>query len=527
MKKNLSQEIFLEKFNITEKNATFYNRIFSTEWNLYIKIDSSLENAPNSIIKKIRERLVYKKIRYKYLFVSCGYGLVGYMRTDNIEKSIAALKSIENLDIVIENISNKNSDPLKVYVMLSAIAYNEEHGQEQQKNIFCSQNLEKNKIDFAGIVKECGKEIVNSYSKRNPTQYPNDFAFKGHLRGKQVEIIPQINQCGNGQLHFLITEYDKANKLTHFLYALCYIENYKIKEYKIKGKVEKVFYQYITNNMLFVYIALEKQTGNVVYVGVSEHIDSRIKRHFNPAERDSFKSINKMADSSPVKGYAFWSVHGNVPKTDENLKKFQNFKTSWEKYDVRLLPLTDYKAHFKGSEITRELAEAYVMETLLKESPDKIVYAKENMELFNKDIEEYNVPLFNCFGGTINSTRTQVQNCLNKHIELVSSAEFKKILLRTLIILRQDSSLNSKPLYDVLISHGLTYEESLRYAVGLSLEKKFFFDEKTGQDYIEVNNEIHLCSKDLADNILYKEKIVDYILQCANCHVEKEINNYE
>jgi len=538
MIKESSQQIFVKKFNILEDTATFYNKLYSNEWNLYVKIDSLTQSLPNTIIKKVREHLTSKNINYKYLFASCGYGLIGYMHIGNnnandsnnneIERTIAVLKSIKNLDTVIENISNKKSKPLKANVLLDAIYYSQKHSNKYQRNIFVSPNLEENKINFSSILKECGKEIANEHLKKKSRKYPNYFAFKGYFRRKQVEIIPQINQSGSGQIYFLIREYDEAKKLSHFLYALCYIENYKIKEYENRGKVKKVYYPSITNNVPFIYVVIEKQSGNIVYVGVSEHIDSRIKRHFNSSERNTIKYIlanEKMDDNSLVKGYAFWKIHGNISRTKGNLEKFleifYDFKTPWEYYDVRLLPLTDYKVHFKDSEITRELAEAYVMDTLVKENPDKIVYTEGNMKLFNKNIKEYNAPLFNCAGGTINGTRKQVQDKLNEHKELVSSTELREILLRTLIILRQDSSLSSKSLYEVLVSYGLTFEEALRHAVGLSLEEKFFFDEEAGQGYIEVNNGLHLCSKDLSNNILYKEKTVDCILRFANYPIKR------
>lgn len=490
------------------------NILMSNDWRYTVRITGTF---PSVLVKNLREHLNangFKTSTYAYLLIPKEKSVVGYIAT--ILPDDEAQERFYNTLLSMPNIEVKPVDN-RPFPLDRLIEYMQES--KEARKFYISRNV-KRKQFAEKMIDATMNDYAEEYKKKHATIYPENYNLRGSINKKEVTFFPRLNRNKDGYILTSIKEYDIKGQLKYSLYLLSYFQN---------GQHVKNAYFPIAGKAPFVYVIFEKSTGNIVYIGQTRHIDSRIQRHFNPKEGTSYEAFltGEMYDNSVVKAYAFYKQYGILEKTETNFNKFRNFKTPWNNFIVRFLPLSAYTVQYKdivnqATSDLMELAEAYVMHTLEQEAPDKIIRADENMRFFNREIKAFNVPLYHTADAYNNSSKISVNKMLNRYSDIVKSSQFKSKLLESLSVIRL-KSFNNLSLYETILHYGLTFEEATRYAVGLDITpKEHFYNAKTGQYLVEYECDAIECTKDIVDKYEQGEKIVAHILKSANYKGENE-----
>jgi hypothetical protein len=487
-----------------------------------IEIRSTTKSTPSTIVKRMREHLAsngFNSISYIYLFVPCQNGIAGYIAvTDNeqIEKMQESLAQMRNAIVSCAELSANK--PIDADYLLTRKA-NYQQNSKNNKSFYSSKNIKKSKLHLQQITEQMITEYGNLYISRYGQTFPNYYEFRGKLTAKQIDVYPIINTRGNGYIYFNIVERTRKKELKYALWIAARMNNYQIIP---KSQKEKFWCLPLGNNVPFIYIFFERATKKVVYVGQSQRIETRIKRHANPGEQDSFDNVqkNNMNDNSIVKGYAFWNKYGNMEKTNKNFNLFKKFKLPLTQYEVRLLPLSAFKFDYGNTNNWLALAEAYTMHQIETETPAKIIYATPDMQLFNVDIKTYNVPLYHCRAEAslrkgVNCNQNMVTEMLKRNNNIINSDTFRSNLLNTLAIIR-GVSFTDMSLYDIFSQYGLTYVEAMEYALGLSINHNSYYYDSDNTYYIDTPFGYEQCTKDVFEGRKHKREITADIIAQAN-----------
>lgn len=499
MIKNKNENAKAKLKNQYKAELNYCKILYSNKWDFKVCIESKNESLPSTIIKNMRDTLKgrgFNPDSYSYLFVPGKGYIAGYIALFDrtAEEFLKALQAIKNVNVV-QTALDKN-EPLET--MLDTMKdYRQSH--KNDKSYYSSKNTLKNNDFMQSILDVFVEEYAENLKSKNSngTIYPNNIEHMGRIANKQITFWPNINQQGNGNIMFLAKEY-KQNKLYRQQIIRCNLNNYEIIPYE-QGK--KLYYSKVTSNVPFVYMVIEKSNQKVAYVGETENIESRMKRHINPSEKDSFEAFKqkKTSNNSTIIGYSFWKKYGNIEATEENYKLFRGHKTPMKQYDFKLLPLTNYKLAYKNSvNDYMYLAEGYVMNQLETETPDRIIYTDADMQLSNKKTTVHGEPLYYCGFDkthkhtTKNRNRNATSYILNKHSDIVNNSDFRKSLVSTLEFVTGQYNISNNTMYDIFANYGLSIEQALRYALGLPINKT---------DSVE-HSEGYIYSEELAEQLL-------------------------
>lgn len=474
--KRQTEELISKTINASKHYISALNELYSNNWNVWVSI-SSVNNIPATTIKqKLQQTLNangFSVQSYKMLVVDKGTRFSGYVEvladSDGyvpVVEFITAVKSMRGLysvECFEHNTAAQVADIVKGC---------------KPSEILRTNNTEKSAISFKQII--CDFVVAFMDKRASNSYYPENYEFTGTVDLKKVSFIPQINSNGNGYVWFYVNE-RKNGTLHRQFFGAVVIRNRKLVLYKDK----KTFYvSHLGNKVLFVYMIFHKSNGKIVYIGCTRTIETRAKRHFAPEE--SYGN-NK---SVPF-NYDFYLKYGNLAVTDETKKIFRNHRLDWNEYDVRFLPLSHYDEYvnIESSHKKTMLPEAYIMDVIEKEVPDKIVYSDAGMRFFCNNIENKNhgVPLWHCTSdanqksGSHNTNKYQVNRLLDKYTDVVEKGEFHigsqeasynfDSILRTTLELVRGESFHGVSWYDIFTKHALTLEEAMRYAVGLNINK--------------------------------------------------------
>ena len=517
--KNLSKKTL-------QKNKDYFkfcDMLFSNKWSLWVMCSKETAVMPSTITKRLQGILSkngFSSENYNYLFVPYNNGIIGYISIKPEERIDEFCKIIETItDLKISYSKVDSNKPLSTKLLFSYKNEYQKNKKTGYSTYYRSKYLKIKNNFFSSITRQVIEEYGELFSKKHRTTFPNNYNFKGSILKKEIEIYPVLNKNGSGYIYYIINEYDKEKKwLKYSLTVVANMKNHEI----LKNNDTEQFY-YIKYNTPFIYAFIEKESGKIIYIGQTQSIDSRIKRHSNPTEKDSFNSFSNgkdMADNSLVKAYAFWKIYGFLEKTESNFELFRNFKLSWEDYEVRCIPLTTYKIEkkqlLKEKELM-ELAEAYIMNQIQEQTPDKLTYSTKEMQFFNSKIRAIGVPLYHCRTEKsvkktiLNGNEYAVHAILERHKDIIEHTEFENLLLEMLTLIR-GKSLNNMTWYDIFSKYGLNFEEAVKFAVGLSVNDKYYHNKITGQYGFKTPQ----GNITFTNETTHKYKAAQYILKKAN-----------
>lgn len=474
--KRQTEELIYRTINSNKHYIHALNELYSNNWNVWVSI-SSVNNIPATTIKqKLQKTLTangFSASSYKMLAVDKGTRLYGYIEVlpdedgyipvaefIDIVKSVRGLYSIEcfkheptaqAVDIV------KNCKP---------------------SEILRTNNTVKTGIDFEQIIRAFVVAFMDKRARNS--NYTQNYEFTGTVALKKVRFMPQINSNGNGYVWFFVDEHENG-ALTHQFFGAVVISNRKPALYD--GK-DMFYVSSMGNKSLFVYAVIRKSDGEIVYIGYTRTIETRPKRHFSPTE--SYGN-----NTSVPFNYDFHVKYGNLAVNDGTKEIFKNHKLDWNEYDIRFLPLTHYDVHvnIESAHNKSLLPEAYIMDAIEKEAPDKIVRSDAGMKFFCSKIENktHGVPLWHCTAdanntqGSHNVNKLQVERLLKKYADIVETGAFLihpanepydfDSILRVTLELATGENLHGVSWYDIFTQHALNLEQAMRYAVGLNINK--------------------------------------------------------
>lgn len=474
--KRQTQELINKTINANKHYISALNELYSNNWNVWVSI-SSVNNIPATTIKqKLQQTLNangFSVQSYKMLVADkgthfCGYVEVladsdGYVPIAKFIDTVHLMRGLYSIECFERDTAAQVADIVK---------------DRKPSEILRTNNIAKSEIDFTQIVHAFVVAFMDKRARNS--NYTQNYEFTGTVDLKKISFIPQINSNGNGYVWFYVDEHEDG-VLTHQFFGAVVIRDRKPVLY---DGADMFYVSSMGNKALFVYSIIRKSDGKIIYKGYTRTIETRPKRHFAPSE--SYGN-----NTSVPFNYDFYVKHGNLAVTDGTKEIFKKHRLDWNEYDVRLVPLTHYDVyvHIESAHDKNLLPEAYIMDTIEKEVPDKIVYSDAGMEFFCKNIENktHGVPLWHCTSdanqksGSHNTNKYQVNRLLNKYTDVVEKGEFHigsqeasynfDSILRTTLELVRGESFHGVSWYDIFTKHALTLEEAMRYAVGLNINK--------------------------------------------------------
>ena len=499
-----AKALYEKTINANKQRIRILNMLYSNEWNLVVSIYSDLDIPAVTIKERLQDTLKsngFPASSYKMLVTARPHGIYGYVEvlpdangyTPIIEFIEATYSMTGSYNITCRQLADAES--------IMDITNNNKYTKVLKTNNVGTSNIS---IEHSVCV------FIDEFMKKRSANknYAQNYELKGSMKNKSVEFYPQINSQGNGYVWVYINEY-KKNTLKHQCFGAVIIRNRK--PYPI-SKNELVYFLSLTGKCHFVYVIFKKPNWDVVYIGTTRTIETRPKRHFSPTESYS-------NNTSVPFNYDFWLKYGNLPVNEDNKELFKKHKLSYDEYEIRFLPLPYYNHYVKMDSAHKKtlLPEAYIMDALQKEVPNKIVYSDANMTFFcNKIIHKnHGAPLWfssvdiNDKQGCHNSSRHQVERLLRENSHIINGIyDFNtgfqcktlqvnfESLLRTGLQLVTGENIKDLGWYEIFKDHALTLEQAVHFAVGSS----------------HANKE-------------HKEAIVQHILKTANYPINEVDNN--
>lgn len=479
-----TNELSSKTINANKDYIASLNILHSNKWNVWLNIASVVGVPATTIKKKLQQTLStngFPASSYKMFVAAKNNRIRGYVEVladaDGyipVTEFISAVKSMRGLYEITCFQHNESEQVIDIVTDC------------KPSELLRTENLLKSEIDYAQIIHFFVTGFMTK-RKRDNGYYPQNVEVRGTMNRKKVRFIPQINSMGNGYVWFYVDEY-KDDFLKHQFFGAVVIRDRKPVPYSDK---DKIYASNVGNKCLFVYVITRKSDGKIIYTGCTRTIETRAKRHFAPTE-------SYMNNKSIPLNWDFYLKYGNLSITETNKKLFKNHKLDWSEYDIRFLPLTHYDKYVPTESVNKQsehkkklLPEAYIMDILEKEVPDKIVCSDAEMTFFCNEIKNktHGVPLWYCTAeaeqnGVQNSTKLQVCTLLENNADIVNgkipfntdgahhnrTTDFDSILRVTLEFLT-GNNLHGVSWYDIFTKHALTLEQAMRYAVGLNINR--------------------------------------------------------
>lgn len=474
--KRQTEELISRTINSNKHYIHALNELYSNNWNVWVSI-SSVNNIPATTIKqKLQKTLTangFSASSYKMLAVDKGALLYGYIEVlPDEDGHIPVAKFIG----IVESMRGLYS--VECFERNTAAQVNDIVKNCKPSEILRTNNTIKTGIDFEQIIRDFVVAFMDKRARNS--NYTQNYEVTGTADLKKVSFIPQINSNGNGYVWFYVNEHKNGTLHRQFFGAVV-IHNRKLAPYDNK---DVLYISNLGNKVLFVYMVFRKSDRKIIYIGCTRTIETRPKRHFSPTE--SYEN-----NKSVVLNYDFWLKHGNLSVNEATKEIFKNHKLDWNEYDIRFLPLTHYDVHvnIESAHNKSLLPEAYIMDAIEKEAPDKIVRSDAGMKFFCNEIENktHGAPLWHCtvdannIQGSHNVNKLQVERLLKKYADIVATGEsfirpanepynFDSILRVTLQFVTGEN-LHGVSWYNIFTQHALNLEQAMRYAVGLNINK--------------------------------------------------------
>lgn len=499
--KRQTNELINKTINSNKLYITALDELYSNKWNVRIAISSATSVPATTIKQKLQQTLTTNGLppsTYKMLVVDEGTRFSGYVEVlADVDGYVPIAKFIDTVHLM------RGLYSIECFERDTAAQVADIVKGHKPSEILRTNNTEKSAINFERIIRAFVVAFMDKRARNS--SYTQNYEFTGTVDLKKISFIPQINSNGNGYVWFYVDEHEDG-VLTHQFFGAVVICDRKPVLYD--GK-DMFYVSSMGNSVLFVYSIIRKSDGNIIYKGYTRTIETRPKRHFAPSESYS-------NNTSVPFNYDFYVKYGNLAVTDGTKEIFKKHRLDWNEYDIRLVPLTHYDAYvnIESAHDKNLLPEAYVMDAIEKEVPDKIVYSDAGMRFFCNEIENktHGVPLWHCTSGanqksgSHNVNKYQVERLLSKYTDIVKTGEFHigaqeasynfDSILRTTLELVRGESLHGVSWYDVFTKHALNLEEAMRYAVGLNISKT--------------------SEPPKTETKQHKEHIVSYLLKRAN-----------
>ena len=483
---NQTKTLYNKTITANKQRIAILNTLYSNEWNIELNISSDLGIPAPTIKEKLQNTLKSKGFpasSYKMFVAVKSHCIHGYVQVLPDAKGNVPISEFIN---AVHSMTGLYNISCFEYNCQDAVFDITDNG--KYTKTLRTFNIESTKVDFAKIICTFISEFMD---KRNRNKgYTQNYELTGTMKNKQVTFIPQINSKGNGYVWFYVNEYNKK-QLKHQCFGAVVIRSRK--PYPALNN-DMVYLSTLSGHSFFVYVIFRKSDWALVYTGYTRSIETRAKRHFAPTEAYS-------NNTSVPFNYDFWLKNGTLPVNKDTMELFKKHRLSHEEYEIRFLPLYDYDYYVNiDSEHDKSLLpEAYIMNALYNEVPEKIVYAESEMTFFCNKLQNKacNVPLWHSTAdlnqkhGSHNINKLQVDKLLNKYSNIVNReilvnkgtvkesmpVTFEYLLRSTLQVLLV-KNLEAMSWYEIFKNHALTLEQAVRLAVTGKIDSPSFDEHK-------------------------------------------------